>query len=297
MWVSWWTKRDLGRFFAGFLPFSPTINFIPPFLHIHVIHFVPFHQPLWWCVRRGRPAPLLLTDLYVGASPHHIPRPELVSDTSWGYLIALLTPSLHIEMVMYCTSYTNNRTCQIACKYTGIKICYKNDKFSFEGDKSKVVRGTVLHGRLAKWRKWRASDVGEAKGFQNELWRRGSHRLFSNPSVASPTSQLISQLAKLILQTFRHFPYVTAQSPTLPSLHLRHSSFSKLPVTSPTSKLSLQPFRHFPYVSAHSSTLLLLHLHHSSFSNPSFASPTSQALHLIHLASRPRQVPTALKFS
>ena len=27
MWVSWWTKRGLGRF----LPFSPTPNFIPPF--------------------------------------------------------------------------------------------------------------------------------------------------------------------------------------------------------------------------------------------------------------------------
>ena len=63
MWVSWWTKRGLGRFFAGFLPFSPTTNFIPPFLHTHLIHFVPLHQPLWWCVRRGRPAPLLLTDL------------------------------------------------------------------------------------------------------------------------------------------------------------------------------------------------------------------------------------------
>ena len=63
MWVSWWTKLDLGRFFAGFLPFSPTTNFIPPFLHTHLIHFGPFQQPLWWYVRRGRPAPLLLTDL------------------------------------------------------------------------------------------------------------------------------------------------------------------------------------------------------------------------------------------
>ena len=62
MGVSRWTKRGLGRFFAGFLPFSPTTNFIPPFLHRHLNHFVPFHQPLWWCVRRGRPAPLLLTD-------------------------------------------------------------------------------------------------------------------------------------------------------------------------------------------------------------------------------------------
>ena len=38
---------------------------------------------------------------------------------------------------------------------------------------------------------------------------------------------------------------------------------------------------------AHSPTLPLLYLRHSSFSNPSYASPTSQALHLIHLASRP----------
>ena len=43
MWVSWWTKRDLGRFFSGFLPFSPTTNFIPPFLHTHLtisFHFI-----------------------------------------------------------------------------------------------------------------------------------------------------------------------------------------------------------------------------------------------------------------
>ena len=63
MWVSWWTKWGLGRFFAGFLPFSPTTNFIPPFLHTHLIHFISFHQPLWWCDRRGRPAPLPFTDL------------------------------------------------------------------------------------------------------------------------------------------------------------------------------------------------------------------------------------------
>ena len=38
---------------------------------------------------------------------------------------------------------------------------------------------------------------------------------------------------------------------------------------------------------AHSPTFPSLHLSHSSFSNPSFASPTSQALHLRHLANRP----------
>ena len=63
MWVSWWTKLSQGRFFSGFLPFSPTTNFIPPFLHTHLIHFASFHPPLSWCDRRGRPAPLLFTDL------------------------------------------------------------------------------------------------------------------------------------------------------------------------------------------------------------------------------------------
>ena len=46
VWVPWWTKRGLGRFFTVFLPFSPTTNFLPPFLHTHLIHFVSFHPPL-----------------------------------------------------------------------------------------------------------------------------------------------------------------------------------------------------------------------------------------------------------
>ena len=95
------------------------------------------------------------------------------------------------------------------------------------------------------------------------------HNSFTNPSVATPTSQFI-------LQPFFRFSYVTSSS-----------SFSKLSVTLPTSQLNLQPFRSFTYVTAHSPTLPLLHRRHSSFSNPSFDSPTSQALHLIHLASRP----------
>ena len=139
------------------------------------------------------------------------------------------------------------------------------------------------------------------------------HNSFYNPSVALPTSQLI-------FQPFRCFTYVTAHSPTLlsllirhssahspnfPSLHLRQnsffnpsfafptpqaffqSSFFNLSVTSLTSQLILQPFRRFTYVTAHFPTLPLIHLHHSSFSNPSFAFPTSQALHLCHLAIRP----------
>ena len=133
---------------------------------------------------------------------------------------------------------------------------------------------------------------------------------FSNPSIASHTSQLCSfsklsvtsRTSQLILQSFRRFTYVRAHSLTLPLLHLWRSSFSNpsfashttqlcsfsnLSISSPTSQLILQPFRRFTYVTTHSPTLLLLHLRHSSFSNPSFASPTSQALQLRHLGSRP----------
>ena len=89
-------------------------------------------------------------------------------------------------------------------------------------------------------------DVGEAtEGLENELCRRWSDKDWSS-----------------------------AHSPNFPSLHLRHSSFSK-------------PFRRFTYVTTHSPTLAMLHLHHSSFSNPSFAFPTSLVRHLRHLASRP----------
>ena len=110
----------------------------------------------------------------------------------------------------------------------------------------------------ARWRKWKSCDVGERKkswrmscdvgeateSLENELCYDYNYELcsFSKFSVTSPTSQLI-----LILQSFRHFTYVTAHSPTLP----------------------------------------LLHLCHRSFSNPSLASPTSQDLHLRHLASSP----------
>ena len=41
---------------------------------------------------------------------------------------------------------------------------------------------------------------------------------------------------------FRHFTYVTAHSPTLPSLYLRHNSFSNSSVGSSTSQFILQPF-------------------------------------------------------
>ena len=67
-------------------------------------------------------------------------------------------------------------------------------------------------------------------------------------------------VALLIPQPLRHFTYITADSTTLPSLYLHHSSFHNPSVASPTSQFALQP---------------------------SFASPTSQDFHLVHLASRP----------
>ena len=94
-----------------------------------------------------------------------------------------------------------------------------------------------------------------------------------------------------LLQPFRHFTYVTTHSLTLPSLCLRHSSFSNPSIASPTSQfilqrffcfsyitaqLILQPFHHFIYVTTHFPTLPSLYPRHSSFCNPSVASPTSQ---------------------
>ena len=91
---------------------------------------------------------------------------------------------------------------------------------------------------------------------------------------------------ELILKFFRHFTYVTAHSPTLPSLYLRHSSFSKQSrahsqifpslhlryssfsnrfVALSTPQLILQPFRCFTYVTAHSLTLISLLLRHRLF--------------------------------
>ena len=62
----------------------------------------------------------------------------------------------------------------------------------------------------------------------------------------------VEERAELILQPFRHFTYVTTHSPILPSLYLRHSSFSKPSVVSPTSQFILQPFFRFSYVTSSS---------------------------------------------
>ena len=96
------------------------------------------------------------------------------------------------------------------------------------------------------------------------------HSSFSNPSVPSPTSQLILQPCfrfsyvtgssltssgePPILQPCRHFTYVTTHSTTLSSLYLRHNSFSNPSVASPTSQFILQPFFRFSYVTVSSLT-------------------------------------------
>ena len=62
---------------------------LPPISFHHfstLISSVSFHPPLWWCVRRGRPDPCYSRTYNLGASSHLIPRPDLVLDTSWGYL-------------------------------------------------------------------------------------------------------------------------------------------------------------------------------------------------------------------
>ena len=59
---------------------------------------------------------------------------------------------------------------------------------------------------------------------------------------------------ELILQHFRHFTYITAHSPTLLSLYLRHSSFFNPSVASPTSQLIHQPIFCFSYVTGSSLT-------------------------------------------
>ena len=80
------------------------------------------------------------------------------------------------------------------------------------------------------------------------------HSPFSNPSFASPTSQVL------------HLIHLTrAHSLTFPSLHLRHNSFSNPSVALPTSLLNLQPFSCFTYVTVHSPTVLSLLIRHRLF--------------------------------
>ena len=108
------------------------------------------------------------------------------------------------------------------------------------------------HGRLARWRRWRACDLGEAKEWlENGLWPRWRDGRVGEWAVDVDEATV----ADLILQPFRRFTYVTAHSQTLPSLYLRHSSISNSSIALPTSQLILQPFFRFSYVTDSSLTL------------------------------------------
>ena len=87
---------------------------------------------------------------------------------------------------------------------------------------------------MKQWKCWGMScDVDKGtEGLENELWSRWSngklgewaelylrHSLFSNPSIASPTTQLI-------LQHFHCFTYIAAHSWTLLSLLLHYRLFT-----------------------------------------------------------------------
>ena len=134
----------------------------------------------------------------------------------------------------------------------------------------------LLHGRLIGWHKWRASDVEAKEGLENELRRRWSNGRVGEWTVTYVKRRKGCKMNCDVGEVTERLE--NEQSCDVGE----QNSFSKLSVTSPTSQFILQPFRRFTYVTAHSPTLPLLHLRHSSFSNPSFASPASQALHLIH---------------
>ena len=117
------------------------------------------------------------------------------------------------------------------------------------------------HGR---WHKWRACDIGEVmKRLENEQsyiqWTRAH----------SPTLPLLhlhhSSFSNLSVALPTSQLMSRAHSPTFPSLHLHHSSSSNPSVTLPMSQLILQPFRCFTYITVHSPTLLSLLLCHKLF--------------------------------
>ena len=144
--------------------------------------------------------------------------------------------------------------------------------FTYVTDHSPTLFSLLLLHRLFTYVTWRAAhDVKnewDTRGPVSDIYEQSSflqpfchftyviahsptllslylrHSSFSNPSVASPTSQFILQpffrSAELIHQPFRNFTYVTAHSPTLSSLYLRHSSFSNPSVASLTSQFILQ---------------------------------------------------------
>ena len=82
MWVSWWTKRGLGRFFTGFSRFPiPQISFhhFSTLISSISFHFICPCDGASGVVGRH---PCYSQTYNVGASSHLIPRPDLLLDTS-----------------------------------------------------------------------------------------------------------------------------------------------------------------------------------------------------------------------
>ena len=97
------------------------------------------------------------------------------------------------------------------------------------------------------------SDLLRSVQMLKRQWDAESNGKLPHLFILSKTSTLVPEFAE------------SAHSPTFPSLHLRHRSFSNPSVYLPTSQLILQPFRWFIYVTAHSPTLLSLLLRHRLF--------------------------------
>ena len=104
MWVSWWKKRSLGRFFSGLLPFSLPTNFVPPFLDTHLVHFVSFH---YICAYDGASGVVARHPSYSqifnkGASSRVILCPGPFLHTSWYFFIPILLIERRTDLSRQC---------------------------------------------------------------------------------------------------------------------------------------------------------------------------------------------------
>ena len=122
------------------------------------------------------------------------------------------------------------------------------------------VTNVDMHGRFAGWIKWRACDVGEAKeGLENELWRMWSNGRVGEWAVTYIKRRKGWRMSCDVGEVTERLE--NEQS----AAHLRHNSFSNHSVALPLSQLIFQPFRCFTYVTAHSPILLSLLLRHRLF--------------------------------
>ena len=115
-------KRGLGRFFPGFLSVSPTKNFISPFLHTHLIHFLTFN---FMSLCNGTTGgigrhPCYSLTFNIGAEPHSIPHRIIDAQKTFGVTgqerpsaRATIGPLQSVDQpeVMVTGNYWKRRTC------------------------------------------------------------------------------------------------------------------------------------------------------------------------------------------